>query len=283
MLDKVVDINAIEKIEVIKGPSASVYGADAVGGAINIITKKGTVKNRGTIDISTGSWKHHNYNLSYSGSAGKNNSFKYLVNATRDMSGNTHYKDGQTGKNYEYANTDYKEDSTYVKLENDFDKNHNLRFTHSYNHGYSGYVQDKIHMSDKWELTPAVRYSHYKGITQKTPTGATNVKSSSIDQMMNKIVPPNQYAVELNYNNRQFNANLSELIYSGCSTETFTDKRFMVTNLNLNYDVKKDMTVYLAVNNLFNEAYQTKYYAHTGKGAYPGLGRNFMIGLRYKF
>ena len=57
----------------------------------------------------------------------------------------------------------------------------------------------------------------------------------------------------------------------------------MVTNLNLNYDVKKDMTLYFAVNNLFNEAYQTKYYAHTGKGAYPGLGRNFMIGLRYKF
>lgn len=43
------------------------------------------------------------------------------------------------------------------------------------------------------------------------------------------------------------------------------------------------MTLYFAVNNLFNEAYQTKYYAHTGKGAYPGLGRNFMIGLRYKF
>ena len=113
--------------------------------------------------------------------------------------------------------------------------------------------------------------------------GTNKVKSSAIDQMMNKIVPPNQYTVELNYNNRQFNANLSELIYSGCSTETFTDKRFMVTNLNLNYDVKKDMTLYFAVNNLFNEAYQTKYYAHTGKGAYPGLGRNFMIGLRYKF
>lgn len=55
------------------------------------------------------------------------------------MSGNTHYKDGQTGKNYEYGNTDYKEESTYVKLENDFDKNHNLTFTHSFNKGISGY------------------------------------------------------------------------------------------------------------------------------------------------
>ena len=32
----------IEKIEVIKGPGASAYGADATGGVINIITKKGT-------------------------------------------------------------------------------------------------------------------------------------------------------------------------------------------------------------------------------------------------
>lgn len=619
ILDKVLDINAVEKIEVIKGPGASVYGADAVGGAINIITKKGAVKNRGVIDVSTGSWKHHKYNMSYSGSAGKDNSFKYMVSASREMSGNTHYKDGQTGKNYEYGNTDYKEESTYVKLENDFDKNHNLRFTHSFGKGIAGYpymapdwtvpikeafkypghnpvqmtdifdpgyrntfysytvtggnyhvyntndydvtytfnkdngmesfvrayyntrryggyestytntwpdeaiypggifdpqwikekyrkntapsswsqqknkgvqiqvaksigihdvitswtfdqsrfnsirltgnnagttvskrdsltgyIQDKIHITDKWDFTPSLRYSHYKGISQKTPagavteyknsnsikitpvlatqyafddtfstyaswtqiyrpmkqsdttatpingplqdekgyvlnwgikkdlsektnvnlnlnytnmsnkissltlydpntgyesnytlnatqkkkalnlgvthqfddhlsiaanysyvsdrtrgknlgryeqqigamflnTGVNKVSSASIDQMMNKIVPPNQYSLELSYNNKKFNANLSELIYAGCSEEAYTNNRFFVTNLNLNYDVKKDMTVYFSVNNLFNEAYQTKFYAHTGKGAYPGLGRNFMVGLRYKF
>ena len=37
--------------------------------------------------------------------------------------------------------------------------------------GISYSVQDKIHISDKWELTPALRYSHYKGITQQTPAG----------------------------------------------------------------------------------------------------------------
>ncbi len=31
----------VDKIEVIKGPGASVYGSDALGGVINIITRKG--------------------------------------------------------------------------------------------------------------------------------------------------------------------------------------------------------------------------------------------------
>lgn len=43
----------------------------------------------------------------------------------------------------------------------------------------TGYVQDKIHISDKWELTPALRYSHYKGITQQTPAGKVTEYSDS--------------------------------------------------------------------------------------------------------
>jgi len=36
-LDQVTNINAVDKIEVIKGPGASAYGSDATGGVINII------------------------------------------------------------------------------------------------------------------------------------------------------------------------------------------------------------------------------------------------------
>ena len=38
-----IPLNSIERIEVIRGPMSSLYGSDAMGGVINIITKKGQV------------------------------------------------------------------------------------------------------------------------------------------------------------------------------------------------------------------------------------------------
>lgn len=57
-LDQVTNMENVDKIEVIKGPGASVYGDDATGGVINIITRKGGRDSQGSIDLATGSWKN---------------------------------------------------------------------------------------------------------------------------------------------------------------------------------------------------------------------------------
>src|SRR5476649_2818987 len=36
------DLNDIDRIEFVRGPASAVYGSDAVGGVINIITRRGT-------------------------------------------------------------------------------------------------------------------------------------------------------------------------------------------------------------------------------------------------
>ncbi len=41
----------IEQIEVIKGPSSTLYGSEAVGGVINVITKKSNAENQASIDL----------------------------------------------------------------------------------------------------------------------------------------------------------------------------------------------------------------------------------------
>ncbi|MEA1969494.1 MAG: TonB-dependent receptor plug domain-containing protein [Thermodesulfobacteriota bacterium] len=49
--------SSIERIEIIKGPMSVLYGADAMGGVINIITKKPTKGMQGTVGIKSGTNK----------------------------------------------------------------------------------------------------------------------------------------------------------------------------------------------------------------------------------
>ncbi len=50
-----VPMNAIERIEVVKGPMSSIYGSQAIGGVINIVTKKSKDKFYGDVDVKYGS------------------------------------------------------------------------------------------------------------------------------------------------------------------------------------------------------------------------------------
>lgn len=138
-LNQLISTEAVDKIEVIKGPGASVYGADATGGVINIITRKGAQENKGSIDISTGSWHKHIYNLSYSGSAGEDKSWHYFISATRNMAQDSKYHDGLTGKDYTYKGTKYKEDGVNLRIDKDFSDTQNLKIWYNHQDGKDGY------------------------------------------------------------------------------------------------------------------------------------------------
>ncbi len=138
-LDQVTNMENVDKIEVIKGPGASVYGSDATGGVINIITRKGGNKNVGTIDLSTGSWHKHKYAISYSGSAGDDNSWHYFLSANRDMSGDTKYKDGIVGGTGTLGGSKWKEDGVNFRLDKDFNDKQSLKVWYNFKEGKDGY------------------------------------------------------------------------------------------------------------------------------------------------
>ena len=53
----------VDRIEVVKGPASTLYGSEAVGGLINIITKNPLQANRFTADVFATSWAEVNMDL----------------------------------------------------------------------------------------------------------------------------------------------------------------------------------------------------------------------------
>jgi vitamin B12 transporter len=58
----------IQQLEVLRGPQSGLYGSDAIGGVISIITQKGDGPPRATASIETGSFKTFNQTAGVSGS-----------------------------------------------------------------------------------------------------------------------------------------------------------------------------------------------------------------------
>ncbi|KQS89404.1 TonB-dependent receptor [Chryseobacterium sp. Leaf394] len=62
----------IERIEVVKGPASSLYGSEAMGGVINIITKNALTAPKLSVNLMTTTWAENNVDLSTKFNVGKN-------------------------------------------------------------------------------------------------------------------------------------------------------------------------------------------------------------------
>lgn len=125
-LNMIPSMDNIQRIEIVKGGGSALYGSDAVGGVINIITKN-AVKNETKVDINTGSWGSHNYAIS---TQGKENDFSWFITGGLQKRGHFDYK--FDGNSPAMENSDYNNNSFSMKLKNRFSDATSLVL--SYNH-----------------------------------------------------------------------------------------------------------------------------------------------------
>ncbi|KRB89023.1 TonB-dependent receptor domain-containing protein [Noviherbaspirillum sp. Root189] len=92
-----IPLSQIDRIEIVYGPLSTMYGADAVGGVIQIFTKQGDGPPSPTVSAGVGSY--HTYNLE-AGVSGSTEGFRYALRASHEKSdGFSSTKSGAFGFN----------------------------------------------------------------------------------------------------------------------------------------------------------------------------------------
>ena len=121
-------VDMIEKIEVVKGGASTLYGADAVGGVINIITKT-PEETTGKIRVGYGSWGNQDLGLSVGGKVDKNG---IQVAASRNKASYFKYKDKNGDTRKWPGQSNYTQDNISLKLTHDFTESDGLTLNYDY-------------------------------------------------------------------------------------------------------------------------------------------------------
>ncbi len=110
------NMDNIERVEILRGSAATMYGSGAKGGVINIITRK-INDTKTSIDISKGNFSQEAYKLN---TQGRRNKLAYNVYYSKSLIGDTKDGDGHTWE----GNTNSK--SNGIKLNYDFSDQHKM-------------------------------------------------------------------------------------------------------------------------------------------------------------
>lgn len=158
-LANLMEVDNIERIEVLKGPASSLYGADAVGGVINIITKRGQ-ENKTTTDITAGSWGQEVYALT---NQGKEDKLDWYLTYKKERA--DYFK---TSNGVRVNNSGYTGESCTLRVDQDLGSKGNITYSYQY-YQKTGGVPGKLENPSKeswanntqnnWDITYNVQFS----------------------------------------------------------------------------------------------------------------------------
>ena len=128
-MNQLPDVNLIERIEVLKGAGGALYGSDAVGGVINIITKKAD-RIFGKVSIGYGSMGAKDYSAMYSIKEGKTG---VSVAASKYEQDYYKYRDAKTDTTKRWpGKSNFKNEKVSLALSQELTDDSNLSMTYDY-------------------------------------------------------------------------------------------------------------------------------------------------------
>lgn len=179
-MNQLPDIGLIERIEVLKGAGGALYGSDAVGGVVNIITKKAD-RNYGKVSLGFGSFGEKDMSAVYSFKEGKTG---VSVAASRNEKDYYKYRDAKSDTTKKWPDrSDYKNEKVSLKLEQELNVNSNLLIGYDYSkfEGHSPTTADTNHFEAFLDKKTESIYAKYDWLINENDAGYLQIYHNELE------------------------------------------------------------------------------------------------------
>ena len=163
-----IPLSQIEKIEIVRGPASSLYGQDAIGGVIQIFTKKGL---KGFKPYFSFGYGKYNTVIAQGGIRGGDNSTSYAINlSSQNARGFSTFESNpnSSANIYNLDNDGYRNKSISASLANKINEKYNISFQYFLSQGKNKY--------DNRYAAPYQRFDWENSQDQESLSGTFNAQ-----------------------------------------------------------------------------------------------------------